>query len=150
MHDCCVPGRRNTSGSGAALASAARSTLATILVAEDDTLVGRLIGAALEEASFRVHLAAGGAEALEVLARPGVTIDLLVTDVVMPGMNGPALVEAARRGRPDLPVVYLSGYPRELLAQLAGLDPTTDPVVEKPFPVPHLLDVIARALSRAG
>ena len=79
-----------------------------VLLVDDDALAREALTAQLEAASFEVMAAEGGAEAMSLLARHG--IDLLVTDLAMPGMAGPALIAAAQRLRPGLPAILLTGY----------------------------------------
>ena len=85
-----------------------------MLVAEDEVLVLMLLADALEEEGFRVVSAANGSEALqalESLEREGGHVDVLFTDVNMPGLDGLELARRARELRPDLPVIYASGRP---------------------------------------
>lgn len=86
-----------------------------ILVCEDDATVRRLTRDALQAAGYHVLEAEDGARALELAASHGGGIDLLVTDVVMPGMNGPALAEAMLADRHSLRVLFVSGYPEDLV-----------------------------------
>jgi len=82
----------------------------TILLVEDEDAV-RMFGArALRNKGYTVLEADSGESALELLKSAEQTIDLLVTDVVMPRMDGPALAEHVRNHRPDIKVIYISGY----------------------------------------
>ena len=84
----------------------------TVLVAEDEVLVLMLLADALEEEGFRVVSAANGDEALralEAVEREGGHVDVLFTDVNMPGIDGLELARRARALLPDLPVIYASG-----------------------------------------
>ena len=84
----------------------------TVLVVEDEVLVLYLLADALEEEGFRVVSAANGAEALEAFAtveREGGHVDVLFTDVNMPGIDGLELARRARELQPDLPIIYASG-----------------------------------------
>ena len=84
----------------------------TVLVAEDEVLVLMLLADALEEEGFHVVSAANGAKALEALEpvdREGGHVDLLFTDVNMPGIDGLELARRARVLHPDLPIIYASG-----------------------------------------
>lgn len=84
----------------------------TILMVEDDDLVRMSVQSLIESLGYRVVPARDGPDALEIL-RHDTPIDLLFTDVVMPGgMHGPQLAAEARRLRPELKVLYTSGYPR--------------------------------------
>ncbi len=85
----------------------------TILVVDDEPLVGDLAREALEGFGFRVFLARGGEEALEIFRREGGKIDLVVLDRVMPGLDGPETLERLRELRPGLKVILTSGFPEE-------------------------------------
>jgi PAS domain S-box-containing protein len=82
----------------------------TILVAEDDTLVRNLAVQILERAGYEVMIARDGEEALDLFTRHADRIDLALLDMVMPKKNGNAIYERIRRRRPDLPVLFSSGY----------------------------------------
>ncbi len=94
-------------------ASALQCTLfpVQVLVVEDDAASRAAFQRVLEREGYGVIAAADGGEALRVLARTHVPVDLLVTDVQMPGMLGDALVVEVRRSWPDLPVLFISGEP---------------------------------------
>src|SRR5881396_2639989 len=111
----------------------------TILLVEDEHLVRLLARKVLERAGYRVLVAAGGAEALELAERYAGPIHLLLTDVVMPGMNGRALMRRLAPLRPDLRVLYMSGYADEAVAQHGVLDPGTA-FLQKPFTPGGLAD----------
>jgi PAS domain S-box-containing protein len=81
----------------------------TILLVEDESSLRAIAREILEEHGYRVIEAGGADEAIEVAGRSGETIHLLVTDVVMPRMNGRVLAESLRAARPDLRVLYMSG-----------------------------------------
>jgi CheY-like chemotaxis protein len=82
----------------------------TILVVEDDAQVRAVIVRSLRAVGYHVLVAAGGEEALQGAAREPGRIDLLVTDVVMPGLGGRAVAERLTAERPDLRVLFVSGY----------------------------------------
>ena len=102
----------------AAPAEPARST---VLVAEDEAIVRDLVQQTLERAGYRVLVAADGDEALRVGAASADPVDLLVTDMVMPGMNGGELAQRVLEASPSTPVVFMSGYTTEAVP--AGLGP---------------------------
>ncbi len=85
----------------------------TILLVEDEEAVRSFAARALKLRGYQVLEAAGGEEALELVRRHAGAIHLLITDVVMPGMDGPTLVRAVRRLRPDMGVIFMSGYAEE-------------------------------------
>ena len=88
----------------------------TVLLVEDDPLVRRLGVRALRDAGFSVLEAGNGEEALRVAAGAG-TIDLLITDVVMPALGGVELAERLHQERPDLRVLFVTGYADQRLEQ---------------------------------
>jgi DNA-binding NtrC family response regulator len=94
----------------------------------------------LERANFDVIEASDGHQALAVCANTDQSVDLLVTDSVMPGMSGRALYEALVRESPDLRVLYMSGYPSGAIGAYE-IDPR-DPFIQKPF---SAADLIQRA-----
>ena len=108
----------------------------TVLVAEDEPALRNLMREVLEGDGYRVLEAANGAEALEVLRRSGAGADLLVTDVVMPGLSGPQLVAELAVERPDLKVLYVSGHTDSRLAGWIAEDDVN--LLHKPF-LPHEL-----------
>jgi two-component system cell cycle sensor histidine kinase/response regulator CckA len=118
----------------------------TLLVVEDDETVRALMVRALEDAGYHTLAAAQGDEALALARACGGAIDLLVTDVVMPGHGGRQLFEALRIGRPELRVLFMSGYPRETLAA-RGLLAAELPCIRKPFGLAELLGVVSNALA---
>jgi two-component system cell cycle sensor histidine kinase/response regulator CckA len=91
------------------------SNVERVLVVEDRDVVRDLAREVLESAGFKVVAVAGGGEALEAFAA-GETFDLLLTDVVMPEMSGPALAVRLRAERSGLPVLYMSGYTDDVLS----------------------------------
>ena len=88
-----------------------------ILVVDDDAGVRTLTRRLLERAGFKVMVAADGLQALDVVAAHGDQIDLVLTDVVMPGMSGRDLAEALWRKRPDTRVLFMSGYTEEAISR---------------------------------
>jgi PAS domain S-box-containing protein len=86
-----------------------------ILLAEDDDVVRELTRGILEEAGYTVIVTSGGLEALEMFKERGTSVDMLVTDVIMPTMDGKRLHEEIVRIRPDLKVLFVSGYPADFL-----------------------------------
>ncbi len=104
----------------------------TILLVEDAEPLRKLAQAFLEAGGFRVLPAESGESALEVAARFGGTFDLLLTDVVMPGMNGRVLAEQLSPRQPGIKVLYMSGYTDSFIAGHGVLDPKTH-LLHKPF-----------------
>ena len=104
----------------------------SILLVEDAQPLRKLAQTFLEAAGFRVLSAGSGEEALEVAAHCGVTFDLLLTDVVMPGMNGRVLAEQLLPRQLGMKVLYMSGYTDSFIAGHGVLDPGTY-LLHKPF-----------------
>jgi len=104
----------------------------TILVADDDDGTRAIVDMILRRAGFTVVLAPDGVQALRLIQRATVPIDLVVTDVMMPGLTGPKLAAKARTIRPELPILFMSGYPEDALGEVPDLDVTRD-FIAKPF-----------------
>ncbi len=104
----------------------------TILLAEDAEPLRKLAQTFLEASGFRVLSAESGEQALAVAARYGGTFDLLLTDVVMPGMNGRVLAEQLLPRQPGMKVLYMSGYTDSFIAGHGVLEPGTH-LLHKPF-----------------
>lgn len=104
----------------------------SILLVEDAEPLRKLAQTFLEAGGFRVLSAASGEEALEVAARHAGTFDLLLTDVVMPGMNGRVLAEQLLPRQPGMRVLYMSGYTDSFIAGHGVLEPGTH-LLHKPF-----------------
>ena len=118
----------------------------TILLVEDDETMRSLTRQILQEHGYRVVEADDGKSAFEWMqAHPG-AIDLLLTDVVMRHMSGPELVERIHPSRPDLKVVYMSGYTGELIAEREVLKRGVT-LLEKPFTRTALLNTIHETLG---
>lgn len=90
---------------------------ATILLVEDEEAVRAFGARALASRGYTVHEAASGAEALEVMEEAGGDIDLVVSDVVMPELDGPSLLRELRKTRPDLKIIFVSGYAEEAFSK---------------------------------
>ena len=120
----------------------------TILLAEDEEFIRKLTCRILTARGYKVLTAANGAEALTVAEREISRIDLLLTDVVMPGLGGAELARELRRNRPDLPVLYMSGYAFEAL-DLEELG-ERELYLPKPFTSDVLLKAIGKLLTTTG
>ena len=129
-------------------AAAPATHLGTILVVEDEDTVRRFARLALERHGFRVVEAATPQEALD-RGRRDPSIALLLTDVVMPRMNGPELAEHLRKARPELPVLFMSGYPSSLVLANGSIDPSVN-LLSKPFTTAQLIAAVRAALTAQG
>ncbi len=103
----------------------------TVLVVEDDPLVNRVLTLALERGGYTVLSAETGQQGLQALRETTPPIDVLLSDVIMPEMNGVELVAEARRSRPDLPAILMSGYTADVLERRGAL-PRDVEVLPKP------------------
>jgi CheY-like chemotaxis protein len=121
----------------------------TILLVEDEIALRRMVREALTTAGYRVWEAGNGAEALEYWAGRVGEIDLLVTDVVMPIMNGVKLAEELRRQRPGLEVVFMSGHATDMITRQGVLDPDVE-LLQKPFLPVVLVRKVREVLDRAA
>jgi CheY-like chemotaxis protein len=122
-------------------------TPARILLVEDEASLRGIAKDLLEASGYTVVAAANGAEAL-ALAEHHATgpIQLLLTDVVMPGMSGPALARQVRVRWPDVDVVYMSGYSYEAVEKEGLLEPGTR-LLAKPFSLNTLVRSVEEALA---
>ena len=125
--------------------STARDQQRTILVVEDQPEVRALLSDALEMLGYWVLAAAHPNEALAIADEHAEEIDLVLTDVVMPVMNGPELARRLMRRHPFLRVLYLSGHGAEALAALGV--PGGDTVLKKPFTMDALIERVSGALE---
>ncbi|MBK5265666.1 MAG: response regulator, partial [Alphaproteobacteria bacterium] len=116
----------------------------TILLVEDEDMVRSVAERALSRQGYKVLTATDGEEALEVLGR-GEAIDLMISDVVMPNMDGPTMVRQARKSFPDLPVLFMSGYAEEQLRKSIDIDNVS--FLPKPFSVTQLAEAARDALG---
>ena len=118
---------------------------ATIVVTEDDDLVRQFACSILEEQGYNVHEAATGEACIEIFKRPGMHVDLLLTDVVMPVMNGRELYSALSAEFPGLRVVYMSGYSGEVISHKGILEEGVV-LIQKPFTAETMLKRIQKSL----
>ncbi len=121
----------------------------TVLVVEDEVLIRLVIAEYLRECGYRVHEAANADEALAVLAEPNVAVDIVFSDVIMPGsMDGFGLARWIRANRPQIDVVLTSGIDRS--AEIAGVLCEAGPLLEKPYEPQNVVDRIKQLLARVG
>lgn len=120
----------------------------TVLVVDDDAIVRRVVQGHLSDAGYRIFEAEDGQEALEVLARIGV-VDLLIVDIVMPRLDGPAFLARLLADHPDQPVLFISAYPSEVLTTPGGGSPI-HPFLSKPFTRVDLLTQVEGVLTARG
>jgi DNA-binding response OmpR family regulator len=119
---------------------------AVIAVVEDEPGVRSLVERLLQRGGHHVLTFPDGASAIDALADPAVTIDLLITDLVMPGPNGIEVARRIRRDRPTLPVVLMSGFAADAL-HAEGIDEASVELLAKPFSAADLLGRVAALLA---
>jgi two-component system NtrC family sensor kinase len=116
-----------------------------ILVVEDDADVRAYVTETLGSLGYDVLEAGGGEHALRLMDEYK-SIGLLLTDVVMPGMNGRKLAEQARQRKPELKVLFMTGYSRNAIVHQGRLDPGVD-LIQKPLTSEHLAATVRRVLD---
>ena len=116
----------------------------TILLVEDEAMVRAVAERALTRHGYTVLSAENGEAALEILARER-TVDLMISDVVMPSMDGPTTVREARKTHPDLPILFISGYAEEQLRKSIDLERVA--FLAKPFSVQQLAEAARDTLQ---
>jgi PAS domain S-box-containing protein len=133
---------RSRPGSGTGVASSGRNR--RILLVDDDNDVRAVAGAMLGEAGYEVIEAGSGGAALDLLEREGERIELMIADIAMPGMSGIELAHAARLTRPELPILFVTGF--------GGAALLADPAIpgellRKPFRTAQLAAKVAEMLE---
>jgi two-component system, cell cycle sensor histidine kinase and response regulator CckA len=144
------PGRAaivtDETGADASPIDGATGDAGVVLLAEDDRAVRRLMTTELRRHGFVVLEARDGAEALQICTEYGHPIDVLVTDIVMPTMNGMDLAQRATPMRPDMDVVFMTGHPERAGV---GVDmPDAGQVLLKPFTPDVLVECVQQTLER--
>ena len=119
----------------------------TVLLVEDEPMVRTVAERALTRHGYKVLTANNGEEALEILGQ-GEDVNLLISDVVMPLMDGPTMVRVARKDRPDLPILFMSGYAEEQLRKSIDIDNVA--FLPKPFSVQELAEAVRDVLAAEG
>jgi CheY-like chemotaxis protein len=120
----------------------------TILVVEDEVLVRLVIAEYLRDCGYRVHEAAHAQEAIAVLESPDVTIDIVFSDVVMPGnLDGFGLARWVRAHRPHVEVILTSTIDRS--AEIAGMLCEAGPLLSKPYEPQGVVERIKQLIARA-
>ena len=151
-----VPRSENLDDAGAApwtgVAAVPRSSHKGVLLVEDNPGVRAFAAEVLSQAGYDVRSAHHGVEALEVMRKYESSIDVVVTDVVMPEMGGRPLVEQLRKRRPQLPVLYITAYTDDA-SMIDELKATEARLLEKPFTASQLAEAVASlggALAKAS
>jgi signal transduction histidine kinase/CheY-like chemotaxis protein len=118
-----------------------------VLVVEDEAAIRRLIEKTLVRHGYQVLTASDGSEALEVANKVKARIDLVISDVIMPHLSGPKLIEQLRESRPDVSVIFMSGYSHEGSLNGDALE-SNEEILEKPFSPAMLLRLLRSVLDR--
>jgi len=118
----------------------------TILLTEDEQDVREIAREFLESGGYKVIEARNGKEAIELAAKHGDSIDLLVTDMVMPGMTGQELAVRLQQDCPGLAVVFMSGYSEHAATEMANADPSVR-LMTKPFNRSAILRAVGEILQ---
>lgn len=116
-----------------------------VLLVEDEDVVRSFAVRALTRQGYEVLEAADGLEALEVMEQCDGEIDIVVSDVVMPAMDGPTMLMEMRKTRPDIKIIFVSGYPNEAFQQALGEE--TFAFLPKPFSLPQLAAKVKEMLE---
>jgi len=119
---------------------------AVILVVDDEEDIRQLLGYALRQAGFTVLVSKHGQEALSLIQARSGKVDLVLSDVMMPELDGPMLARRLSEDWPAIPILFMTGYPAEMLAS-AELLPAGIPRIEKPFSMAALVRTIRSALQ---
>ncbi|RLB07429.1 MAG: hypothetical protein DRG59_06430 [Deltaproteobacteria bacterium] len=121
----------------------------TILVVEDEIAILDIMSFVLKREGYRVYTAQSAEEATKILNEQNIKVDLLIADLIMPGMSGTELAEKLKEDFPDMKIIYTSGYTEDILVQKDLLE--WDAVfLEKPFSTEVLLRFCSRVLKKRG
>jgi two-component system cell cycle sensor histidine kinase/response regulator CckA len=118
----------------------------TILLVEDEDGLRALNGRGLSSRGYTVLQAANGVEAIELFDKEGGSVDLVVSDVVMPEMDGPTLLKELRRRDPNVKFIFVSGYAEDAFAKSLPEGPTPD-FLPKPFTLKQLVAAVKQTMA---
>jgi two-component system, cell cycle sensor histidine kinase and response regulator CckA len=121
----------------------------TILVVDDEAEIRKLVGAMVSQAGYTILTADSGEHALVLYKNNKGPIDLLITDVVAPGMSGPMLADKLTELQPDLKVLYISGYDNTHVVQKYVVE-KGHALLSKPFTVEEMKSKVREMLSPAA
>jgi PAS domain S-box-containing protein len=124
----------------------ARSGTETILVVEDDKILREFICEVLIVSGYKILSASNGAQAIQTMEEHAAHVDMLLTDVIMPGMSGRALVSQMVSSRPNLKVLYMSGYTENAIGHHGVLDAGVH-LIQKPFTIGALTEKVREVLQ---
>ncbi len=120
----------------------------SVLVVDDEAAVRRFAARVLARDGYSVLEAQDGAEALELFKNGSPPVDIVVSDIVMPRLNGVELMEAISTSHPGIPVILMSGYASAALSEMGIATPCG--IITKPFPAERLLAEVHRCVGRRG
>ncbi len=120
-----------------------------VLVVDDEEMIRTLVRSLLESNGYRVAEAENGYKAAEWVANEPDRVDLLITDVRMPGLTGPDLARRLRAEKPLLPIVFISGYVGDVVMDNGSVPRITE-YLSKPFALPSMLAAVRRLLTGSG
>jgi len=115
-----------------------------VLVVDDESAIRHFAVRVLVQEGYGVVEAGDGAEALELITQGGISFEVVVSDIVMPRLNGVELIQALSVSHPDLPVILMSGYATVALGELGIAAPCA--ILAKPFPAERLLEEVRRCI----
>jgi two-component system cell cycle sensor histidine kinase/response regulator CckA len=127
-------------------APAGAGSVVSVLVVDDEAAVRRFACRVLERAGYGVFEAIDGLEAWELIQGQTVALEVVVSDIVMPRMNGVELMQALAVSQPSLAVILMSGYATSALSELGIVAPCS--ILTKPFLAEHLLAEVDRCIRR--
>jgi signal transduction histidine kinase len=129
------------------LTKAALQGQETILVVEDDEGVRNFIGTALRDLGYTVHESINGKKALEILHQNGMTVDLIITDLIMPEMNGKELATEVGKFLPEVRILFTSGYTEDHIVSSGSLEKGID-FLQKPYSIQILAKKVREILDK--
>ncbi len=119
----------------------------TFLIAEDDPTIQRMLKSYLEPLGYNLLIASDGREALNISKAYDGVIHLLLTDVIMPNMNGQELADAMQTMRPDMPIIFMSGYTDDVISHHGVLEPGVN-FLQKPVTPSRLAKILKEVLKK--
>jgi two-component system cell cycle sensor histidine kinase/response regulator CckA len=122
--------------------------LQNILVVDDDEMVLRYVTMTLKRQGYRVHQATSGHDGLQYFTEHRASLSMILTDIIMPGISGPQMVERILAVEPAMPVTFMTGTVAE--ARLPRPQSGTYKLIHKPFTPQKLLDAVRDCLSDGG
>lgn len=118
----------------------------TILLVEDESMILTLLTKSLEELGYTVLAAQNGHDALRYCEDQSLAIDLILSDVILPEMNGAEFIIEARKLRPDAAYAMMSGYTRDVIER-SGIDEGSVPLIRKPFEIPDFMQFVRAVIE---